>query len=149
ALGHHRDLAHVDLLVLDEVLLAEAKLHVQGNRIRDTFTDTLDLGVLGFANRVGNVLEGEASVLGLDRENLAEHGLEALVLALLLRGTLLKIIEIGTDLEFDQVGRLQDFAKLAEVDAFGVVTDGHGRIQLNRKALSSGAHRGPAPGPKV
>ncbi len=29
ALRHHRDLAHVDVLVLDEVLLAQAQLHVQ------------------------------------------------------------------------------------------------------------------------
>ena len=78
ALGHHRDFAHVDFLVLDEVFLAEAELHVERHGVGGAFAEALELGALGLADRVGDVLERQALVVGLDREDLAEHGLEAL-----------------------------------------------------------------------
>ena len=46
ALGHHRNLTHVDVLVLDEVLLAEAELHVERHRVGDALAEALELGVL-------------------------------------------------------------------------------------------------------
>jgi hypothetical protein len=107
ALGHHRDLAHVDFLVLDEVLLAQAELHVERHRVGDALADALDLGVLRVADRVGDVLERQAPVVGLDREDLAEHGLEALRLALLLGHALLQEVEIGIDLNLDEIRRLE------------------------------------------
>ena len=121
ALGHHRDFAHVDFLVLDEVFLAEAELHVERHGVGDAFAEALDLGVLGIAEGVGNVLERQALVVGLDRENLAENRLEALGLALLLGHALLQEVEVGRDLNLDQIRRLDDFAEFAEVDAFGHV----------------------------
>jgi hypothetical protein len=85
ALGHHRDLTHVNLLVLDEVLLAEAQLHVQRHRVGDAVADALDLGVLGFTDCVRDVLKhAVGSVDDSDREDLAEDGLKALDSALLL-----------------------------------------------------------------
>ena len=86
----------------------------------------LDLGALGLADRVGDVFERQALVVGIDREDLLEHGLEAVGLALLLGDVLLEELEIRADLELDEVGRLDDFAEFAEVDAFGVSAVGHG-----------------------
>jgi hypothetical protein len=125
ALGHHRDFTHVNVLVLDEVLLAEAKLHVERHRVGDALAEALELGVLRVAEIVGNVLERQPLVIAQDREHLAEHGLEALGLALLLGNALLQEVEIGRDLNLDEVRRLDDFAKLAEVDAFRVCAVGH------------------------
>ncbi len=85
ALGHHRDLAHVDFLVLDVVLLAEAELHVQRDRVGDSCAQALDLGVLRVTDGIGDVLEDETLVVRRDREDLAENGLQALRLALALR----------------------------------------------------------------
>ena len=79
----------------------------------------------GIAEVVGDVLERQALVVGQDREDLAEHGLEALRLALLLGDALLQEVEIRRDLNLDEIRRLDDFAEFAEVDAFGVVTVGH------------------------
>ncbi len=98
-----------------------------GHRIGDALADALDLRVLRVAERVGDVLERQALVVGLDREDLPEHGLEALRLALLLGDALLQEVQVGVDLDLDQVGRLDDFAELAEVDAFcGGAAVGHG-----------------------
>ena len=53
--------------------------------------------------------------------------------ALLLGDVLLQELEIRADLELDEVGRLDDFAEFAEVDAFGVSAVGHGisRVDVN------------------
>ena len=135
ALGHHRDVTHEDLLILDEVLLAEAELHVERDGVGRALAQALDLGALRLADAVGDVLEREALVVGIDREDLAEHGLEADGLALLLGRILLEILEVGADLQLDEIGRRNDFAKLTEVDAFRVGAVGHGnsRLRMERK----------------
>ena len=55
----------------------------------------------------------------------AEDRLEALGLALFLGNPLLEEVEIGRDLNLDQIRRLDDFAELAEVDAFRMSAVGH------------------------
>ena len=109
ALGHHRDLAHVDVLVLDEVLLPQPELDVERNGICNAFPNTLDLRVLGIAQGIGNVLQHQPLVIGLDGEDLAENRLQALRFALFLRNPLLQEVEVGRDLDFDQIRRLDDF----------------------------------------
>src|SRR5208283_1677648 len=91
--------------------------------------DAFDLGVLRLAEHVGDVLERQALVVRLDREHLAEDGLEALRLALLLRDALLQEVQVGVDLYLYEVGRLDDFAELAEVDALGGDAVGHGNYR--------------------
>ena len=142
ALGHHRDLAHVDLLVLDVILLAEAKLHIERHRIGDAFAEALDLGVLGITDRVGNVLEDEALVVGRDREDFAEDGLQAVRLALALRHLFLQILQIGVDLNLDEIRRLDDFAELTEILAF--LSGGHkgSRVLDNELACLSPSPHG-------
>ena len=139
ALGHHRDVAHVDLLVLDEVLLAQAQLHVQRHGIGDALADALDLGVLRVADGVGDVLEHQAPVVGLDREDLAEHRLEALGLPLLVGHALLQVVEIGIDLNLDEIRRRNDFFEFTEIGAFDVGAVGHGFSRLSERGLSVGA----------
>ena len=75
ALGYHGDLTHVNLFVLNEVLFTQAQLHIKGNRVGYTFANTLDFGVLGITESVGDVFENQPSVVGLDREYLAEDSL--------------------------------------------------------------------------
>ena len=57
--------------------------------------------------RVGDVFEDQAPVVGLDREDLAEHRLEALGLPLLVGHALLQEVEIGIDLNLDEIRRLE------------------------------------------
>jgi hypothetical protein len=60
----------------------------------------------------------------VDRKKLAEHGLQAhIVAALADRDILLEKLVVGIDLEFDEVGWLYGLLQFAEVDAFrhGVV----------------------------
>src|SRR5262249_51588687 len=112
-------------LVLDEILFAEPQLDVERHRVRDALAEALELGILRVAKIVGNVLERQALVVGEDGKHLAEHGLQALRLALLLGNSLLQEVEIGRDLNLDEIRRLDDFAKFAEVNAFGVGAVGH------------------------
>jgi hypothetical protein len=131
ALGHHRDFAHVDFLVFNELFLAEAEFDVEGNGVSDAVLDALDLGIAGLAEGVGNVFEDEAPVVGFDRKNLAENGLETLGFALFVRHALLEETEIRSDLDFDQVGRLYDFTKLTEVKTLELIAVGHDDFPLN------------------
>jgi hypothetical protein len=59
-----------------------------------------------------------------------KYRLEALGLALLFRHALLQEFQVRTDLHFDEIRRLNNFAKFAEVDAFGVSAVGHGNSRL-------------------
>jgi len=103
ALGHHRDVAHVDLLVLDEILLAQTQFHIKRHGIGDSFANALDLGVLRIADRIGDILQNQTTVVGFNRENLSEHRLEALGFALFVRHALLQEIQIGIDLNLDEI----------------------------------------------
>ena len=126
ALSHHGDLAHVDIFVLDEVFFAEAELHVERHGISDPLAEALQLGALGVAKIIGHVLERQALVVAENRKHLAENGLKALRLALLFGNALLQKVQVGRNLNLDEVRRLDDFAELAEVNAFRVGAVGHG-----------------------
>ncbi|OQB96335.1 MAG: hypothetical protein BWX86_00818 [Verrucomicrobia bacterium ADurb.Bin122] len=128
AVRHHGDFAHVNVFVLDEVLFAEAELHIKGDGIGDAIAEALKLRVFRVTNRVGNVLEDEPLVVALNREDFAEDGLKALVLALFLRRTFLQEVQIRVDLQLNEIGRRDNFFKLTEVDAIGVITVGHGEF---------------------
>jgi hypothetical protein len=132
ALRHHRDFPHVDLLVLDEVLLAKTQLHIEGNRKCNAVTNTLDLGVFRISDRVRDVFEGQPAVVRLDGKHLAEHRLKAMVLSLPFRSALLQEFQVGTDLQLNEIGRLDNFAKLTEVNAVCVIaTIGHGNSRVD------------------
>ena len=126
ALSHHGDFAHVDIFVLDEVFFAEAELHVERHGISDPLAEALQLGALGVAKIIGHVLERQALVVAENRKHLAENGLKALRLALLFGNALLQKVQVGRNLNLDEVRRLDDFAELAEVNAFRVGAVGHG-----------------------
>jgi hypothetical protein len=121
AVRHHGDFAHVDFFVLDEVFFAQAKLHVEWNGVGNAFADTLDLGVLGLAEGVGHVLEDETAVVRFNRENLAKNGFKTLGLALLVGNAFLQKVQVGRDLNLDEIRRLDDFSEFTEVDAVGHV----------------------------
>ena len=120
AADHDRDLAEVDgvfhHLVL--VLADEADLDAERHAVGQAQGAALVGGVAGLGEVVADVLEAEVPVVALDREDLAEQGLEALVLALGGLDLLLEEPLVGLDLNFDQVGNRQRVAALAEVAHF-------------------------------
>ena len=125
-LGHHGDFAHVNILVLNEVFFAEAELHIERHGISNPLPEALQLVALGVTKIIGNVLERQALVVAKNRKHLTENGLKALRLALLFGNALLQKVQIGRNLNLDEVRRLDDFAELAEVNAFRVGAVGHG-----------------------
>ena len=72
------------------------------------------------ADKVARINRGEPPI--------HEDGLEALILALFLRRTFLQEVEIRVDLQLNKIGRRDNFFKLTEVDAIGVITVGHGEF---------------------
>ena len=95
--------------------------------------------MLRVADRVGDVFEHEPSIVRLDGKHFAEHGLETLGFPLLVGHTLLQVVEIGIDLNLDQIRRRNDFFELTEIDAFGVSAVGHDYSRLNEKGRSADA----------
>jgi hypothetical protein len=65
----------------------------------------------------------------MDRENLPKNGFQALRLTLFLGNSLLQELEIGRDLNLDEIRRLNDFAEFSEVCAFGMCAVGHGNFR--------------------
>ena len=125
-LGHHGDFAHVNILVLNEIFFAEPELHIERHGISNPLAEALQLVALGVAKIIGNVLERQALVVAKNRKHLTENGLKALRLALLFGNALLQKVQIGRNLNLDEVRRLDDFAELAEVNTFRVGAVGHG-----------------------
>ncbi len=117
ALRDHRDFSHVDLLVLDEILLAQTKLHIKGNGIGNPFPDALDLVVLRTDDIVGEILQDAATVVTLDRENFAKHRLKAARLPLGRRDILLQELQVRIQLVLDQIRRSDHFLQFTKIDA--------------------------------
>ncbi len=123
--GHERDVAHVDVLLLDVLDRARAgflvglehdqpQLHLQrrgvGHVALDAFLDV----VLRVLELVGHVFEHRALVEILDREDGLEHRLDALVLAHARTDLALQELFVGGPLNLDQVRHLHRFGNAAE-----------------------------------
>ena len=130
-LGHHGDFAHVNFFVLDVILFAKTELHVKWHGISHPIAQAFDLAILRISQGIGNILQRQAGIVGLDGKYLTKHGLEALQLALFFRQPFLEEIQIGRDLNLDQVWRRNDFAKIAEVFAIRLCAVGHVYTRLD------------------
>ena len=124
-LGHERDVAHVDVLLLDVLHGAGASLFVglehdqaqldlqrrgEGHVALDAFLDV----VLRLFELVGHVFEHGALVEVLDREHRLEHRLDALVAAVGRAHFALQELFVGGALNLDQVRHLHGFGDAAE-----------------------------------
>jgi hypothetical protein len=124
-LGHERDVAHVDVLLLDVldgagagflVVLEhdQAELDLQRRREGHVALDAFLDVVLRLLELVGDVFEHGALVEVLDREDRPEHGLEALFETVGGAGLALQELFVGGALHLDEVRHLHGFGDAAE-----------------------------------
>ena len=122
---HERDVAHVDVLLLDVLdrtgarLLVgfehdQAQLDLQRRGIGHVALDALLDVVFGLFELVGDVLKDCALVEVLDREHRLEHRLDALVATLARTDLTLQELFVGGPLNLDQVRHLHRFRDAAE-----------------------------------
>ena len=123
-LGHQRDVAHIDVLLLDVLHRAgagllvvlehdQAQLHLQRRGERHVALDALLDVVLGVLELVGDVFQHRALVEILDREDGLEHRLHALVLPAVAPVALQELF-VGGALNLDQVRHLHGLRDAAE-----------------------------------
>ncbi len=74
---------------------------------------------LRVADVVGDEIEDDFLVVAFDREDLLEYGLEADFLALRGQHILLEELDVGVELDLDQVGGLGRFFEFTEIDSLG------------------------------
>src|SRR5207253_8958949 len=96
--SHERDFAHVNLLLLRPLLLAELESDVERRAESLTFALSFERAQFRFADIVMAEIENRFFVVALDRENFFEYGLEAGDFALGGRHILLKEINVGIEL---------------------------------------------------
>ena len=116
ALGHERQLAHVDLLLLrPDRLVLELESHVQGRAERLAVALGLERCELGRADLVLHEVEVHLLVIRVDGEDLFEDRLEAGHFALARSLVALQELLVGLDLDLDEVRGIEDFVNSSEV----------------------------------
>ena len=124
-LGHERDVAHVDVLLLDVLdgpgagfLVGfehdQTKLYLQRSGEGHVALDALLDVVLGLLELVGDVLQDRAFIEVLDRKDRPEDRFNALIPALAHRGLTLQELLIGGTLDLDEVRHLDGFGDAAK-----------------------------------
>ncbi|MNS62059.1 hypothetical protein D3C72_951060 [compost metagenome] len=122
---HERDVAHVDVLLLDVLDRTgarfflglkddQAQLDLQRRGIGHVALDAFFDVVLGVLELVGHVLQDGALVEVLDREDRLEDRLDALVLANAAAHFALQELLVGSALNLDQVRHLHRFGDTPE-----------------------------------
>jgi hypothetical protein len=123
-LGHERDLAHVDLLLLHvldglgrglAVIDDQAHGDTQRGAIGQATVAALALVERRLAQLVSDVFQRGVAAVADDREHRLQRGMQALVLALGGLGVFLQELAVGIDLDGEQEGHLEDRPALAEV----------------------------------
>ena len=117
---HERDFAHVNFFFLRSFLLAELKGYVERRAVSLTLALRFERGQLRLADFVMAEIEDGFFVVALNRENFPENGLEPVVLALGKWNVFLEKIDVGVELNLNQVWRLDGFLDCSEVDAFRI-----------------------------
>jgi hypothetical protein len=115
---HERDFAHVNFLLLGSLLLAELERDMERRAVGLAFTLRLEGRQLRFANLIMAEIESRLFIVAFDRKHLFEHGLEAGILPLGKRHVLLEEIDVGVELDLDEVWGLDALLDGSEVDTF-------------------------------
>ena len=122
--GHERDLAHVDVLLLDvlhafaggfAVVDDEAHAHAQGRGVGEAAQHALAHVEGRLAELVVHVLQGGVAGVAGDGEHRAERAVQALVLEAAGAHALLQELRVGILLDGQQVGDAHRLRQLAEV----------------------------------
>src|SRR5690606_12460942 len=122
--GHERDLAHVDLLLLHVLDRLGARLAVvdhqahgdaQRGAVAQAAVAALALVEHRLAELVADVFQRGVAAVAADREHRLQRGVQALVLALGGVDVLLQELAVGVDLDGEQERHLEDRTALAEV----------------------------------
>ncbi len=115
---HHRQLAHVDALLLRPRLVGQGEGDVERGAEGLPVAKRFEGGLLGLADFVLHEVERELLVVALDRKDLAEDRLQAGRDATLRRDLLLEELPIGVQLDLDQVRGLDGLLDLAKIQTF-------------------------------
>ncbi len=114
--GHQGQFAHVNPLLDRRPLVMEGEGHVKGRRIGHPFPQTLDRTLLGLAQLIVAEVEFDFLVVRFDRENLAEHGLKAVIFPIFRDDALLQEGPVGVQLDLDKIRHLHRFGQPPEID---------------------------------
>ena len=115
--GDERHLAHEHFFLLGAFLILEPEDDVERRAIGLALVDALEPVHLGRAYLVVAVLEHDFFVVARNGEDFVEHRLQADVLTFSGAELRLEELVIRVHLNFNQVGRRNDFLDSAEVDA--------------------------------
>src|SRR5687767_13584324 len=113
---HERDFAHVNLLFLGPFLLAELEGDVERRAVRLAFPLGFERRQLRFADLVMAEIERGFFIVALDRKHFLEHRLEAGILSLGKRDVFLEEVDVGIELNLDEVWGLDALLDGSEVD---------------------------------
>ncbi len=122
---HERDFAHVDFFFLGPLFFLELESDVERGAEGLAFTLRFERAQFRLADFVLAEIESRLFVVALDRENFLEHGLETGVLPLARRDVFLQKIDVGIELNLDQVRWLNRLFDFAEVDTLYCSTVRH------------------------
>ena len=115
---HERDFAHVNFFFLRPLFLAELESDVERRAVGLAFALRLERRQFRLADFVMAEIERRLFVVALDRKHFLENGLEPGHFPLRKRHILLEEIEVGIELNLDEVWRLDAFLNGSEVDTF-------------------------------
>ena len=115
---HERNFAHVNFLFLGPLFLRELESDVERRAVGLAFALRFERGQLRLADLVVAEIEHRLFVVALDRKDFLEDGLQAGHFPLRNRHVLLEEIEVGIELNLDEVWRLDAFLDGSEVDTF-------------------------------
>ncbi len=116
---HERNFAHVHFLLLDALFLLQPEGDVERRGKGLALALALESAHFRIADVVRNEVEDDFLVVALDGEDLAEYRLEADLLALRRGDVLLEELDVGIQLDLDEVGRLGGFLEFTEIDSLG------------------------------
>ncbi len=115
---HERDFAHVNFLFLGPLFLAELESDVERRAVGLAFPLRLERGQFRLADLVMAEIERRLFIVALDRKHFLENGLQPRHFPLRERHILLEEVEVGIELNLDEVWRLDAFLNGSEVDTF-------------------------------
>ena len=125
---HQGQFTHEDLLFLGPAcLIPQPESDVQRCAEGQALADAVEPAELGVADFKSRIFQDGLSVVAFDGENLIKDGLQSKIFALGRRDLRLQELDVGVDLDFDQVGRRERLFDLTEVDSF-CLSSGHGYL---------------------
>ena len=113
---HERNFSHVNLLFLRPLFFLELKGDVERRTKCLAFTLRLEGAQFRLANFILAEIKRRLFVVAFDRKNLLENGLQTGVFPLVRRDVFLQKIDVGVELNLDQVRRLDRLFNGPEVD---------------------------------